>query len=172
MQIDLGTKMREQNQYMVVIPRKKRNVRYEEKELRFNPNHDSKTGRFTTGSSGSVQQMHAQAIKKLNGPEYESGTYDVATLEPVEYNKGYQVTFSQIGDNYSSREYAERVDEFVKASSDGKTSLGKFEGTPEVSFHVDDRKTAEELGRKYNQISIWDWANNDEISTGGTGKRK
>lgn len=152
---------------------------------RFNENHDPKTGRFAPKGGGvgssetkyqqadeNTQKKHTQAIEKLMSSEYESGTYDLETLKQVEYNKGYQVTFSQIGDRYSDKEYANKVNEFLSASSDGKASAGKFEGTPEVSFHVGDRKVAEELGRKYNQISIWDWEKGDEISTGGTGRRE
>lgn len=158
-------------------------AKIDKRELRFNPNHDN-LGRFSSAGGGSgsgkkylqadetTQGKHKQAIEKLGGSEYESGTYDLETLEQVEYNKGYQVTFSQIGDNYTDKEYADKVNEFLKASSDGKASAGKFEGTPEVSFHVDDLETAEKLGRKYNQISIWDWENDNDISTGGTGRRE
>ena len=112
-----------------------------------------------------------EAIDKLNDPRYNDGSYDIDTLESVSYNSGYQVTFSQIGDDYSDSEYADKVNEFLSNSSDGKVIAGKFGGTPEISFHVENRAKAEELGRKYNQISIWDWENCDEISTGGTGKR-
>lgn len=110
-------------------------------------------------------------MSRLNSQEYEDGTYDLDTLTQVSYNSGYQVTFSQIGDNYTDSEYADRVNEFLATSSDGKTLAGKFEGTPEISFHVNNRATAERLGRKYNQISVWDWKNCNEIETGGTGRR-
>ena len=90
----------------------------------------------------------------------------------MEYDDGYQVTFCQIGDDYTASVYADRVNEFLGYSSDGRTLAGKFEGTPEISFHVPDRATAIRLARKYNQISIWDWENGDEIRTGGTGRRR
>ena len=162
----------------------KRPVIEQRPEQRFNPNHDAKTGRFTTGegksgSGGSYQKAdantqakHNRSIKRLESDEYESGTYDLRSLDQVNYNNGYQVTFSQIGDKYTPEEYAEKVNEFLEASSDGITSAGKFGGTPEVSFHVADRSVAEELARKYNQISIWDWENEIDIVTGGTGERK
>lgn len=111
-------------------------------------------------------------MARLAGPEYEDGTYDLNTLTKVEYDRGYQVTFSQIGDNYSAEEYAGKVNEFLAVSSDGKTLAGKFESTPEISFHVNSRSTAIRLAQKYNQISIWDWGNCDEIKTGGTGRRE
>jgi len=70
-------------------------------------------------------------------------------------------------------------------SSDKVVSAGKFGETPEISFNVTNRKKAESLGRRYNQVSIWDWgkqakdmANGADwsddwyISTNGTGKWK
>lgn len=134
------------------------------------PSSSGPRGNFTRADS-STQRQHYDAVRRLSSPEYDNGTYDLETMTPVEYNSGYQVTFSQIGDNYSNSEYADRVNEFLSVSSDGKTLAGKFEDTPEVSFHVDDRGTAIKLAKKYNQISIWDWGNCDEIKTGGTGRR-
>ena len=122
-------------------------------------------------ASQSTQQQHEDAIRRLEGDEYGAGTYDLATLQVVEYPDGYQVTFCQIGDNYSAQEYADRVNEFLALSSDGISSAGKFEGTPEVSFHVQDLETAIRLAEKYNQISIYDWKNEWCIETGGTGRR-
>ena len=125
----------------------------------------------------STQEQHSNAIKELSKDKYEDGTYDVRTYKLVEYSKGYQVTFCQIGDNYSAKEYDNKVNEFLSLSSDGRVSAGKFEGTPEISFNVTDRDTAISLAKKYNQISVWDWeeGNKDwrkgEIKTGGTGKR-
>ena len=65
----------------------------------------------------------------------------------------------------------------TQASSDGVITAGKFGGTPEISFNVANRDTAIRLAKKYNQISIWDWAEftrsgNGEILKGGTGERK
>ena len=80
------------------------------------------------------------------------------------------MTFSQIGDNYSDADYADKVNEFLGVSSDGKVLAGKFEGTPEISFHCNSKATAVRLAKKYNQISIWDWGKCDEIKTGGTGR--
>lgn len=122
-------------------------------------------------ATAATQRQHQEAVSRLSGPDYSDGTYDLGTMTPVEYDSGFQVTFSQIGDNYSDTEYASKVNEFLAVSSDGKTLAGKFEGTPEISFHCNDRATAVRLAKKYNQISIWDWGNCDEIKTGGTGRR-
>ena len=128
-------------------------------------------GGFTRADS-STQGAHRDAVNTLNSPDYADGTYDISTMTPVDYDSGYQVTFSQIGDSYSDAEYADKVNEFLSVSSDGKTFAGKFEGTPEISFHCADRATAVRLAKKYNQISIWDWGACDEIKTGGTGRRQ
>ena len=199
-------------------------------EIRYNPNHDGKTGRFSFGggggssssssSSGSgssksgssplksksssgksspgknsgsgssnsssgggggsnsdgradenTQAEHQKATKELSSSKYPDGTYNVKTLKPVSYNSGYQVTFCRIGDNYSPKEYAAKVNEFLDISSDKVASAGKFQSTPEVSFHVKDKSVAIKKAKKYNQISVWDWKKFREIKTGGTGRR-
>lgn len=124
------------------------------------------------GADASTQGYHRQQVETLGGDQYPNyKTYDLDTLQIIDYPDGYQVTFSQIGDNYSPTEYANKVNEFLAASSDGKTCGGKFEGTPEISFHVSNRSTAIRLAKKYNQISVWDWENANEIKTGGTGRK-
>ena len=120
----------------------------------------------------STQDKHKQAVEELSKDKYTDGTYDTSTYKPVEYDNGYQVTFCQIGDNYNAKDYDDRVNEFLSVSSDGRVSAGKFESTPEISFHVSSRDQAVALAKKYNQISIWDWKNCNEIKTGGTGRRK
>jgi hypothetical protein len=163
-------------------------------EKRFNPNHGD-DGKFTSGgggggggaggsssknsgksgggpAKGSTFYNHEQVTQELAKDKYPDGTYDAETLKPVSYDDGFQVTFRQIGDidNLSDNDYNERVNEFMAASSDKKVLAGKFEGTPEVSFHVNSREKAVELAKKYNQISVWDWKDCNEIKTGGTGE--
>ena len=116
-------------------------------------------------------EEHKKAIKELSKNKYEDGTYDISNYKEVSYEDGYQVTFCQIGDTYSAKEYNEKVNEFLSLTSDGRVSAGKFEGTTEISFNIMDRETAISLAKKYNQISVWDWRDNGEIITGGTGRR-
>lgn len=117
-------------------------------------------------------KFHAEQSKKLESDKYESGTYDINTLKPVSFDSGYQFTFSQIGDNYSEEEYNSLVSGTQSKIDDKTVYAGKFEGTPEISFYTKDKNFAMEIGRRYNQISIWDWGACDEIKTGGTGRRK
>lgn len=115
---------------------------------------------------------HLRVVKELGKDKYpDYNTYDIATLKTVSYSSGYQVTFWCIGDNYSPDEYADKVNEFLAYVPNKVTNAGKFEGSPEISFNVPNLRTALRLARKYNQISIWDWKNEEEISTGGTGRR-
>lgn len=131
-----------------------------------------------SGGGGSVakattktQSEHKSAIVKLSDKSYNDGTYDVSTLKPVDFKDGFQVTFCQIGDDYSDEEYSKLVNEFYDLSTDRKTYAGKFGGAPEVSFHFANREDAVRMAKKYNQISVWDWSMMDEITTGGTGRR-
>ena len=135
-----------------------------------------------------VKELHEAKIKELESDKYEGdNTYDLDTLKPVSFKDGYQVTFCQIGDNYTNDQYQTKVNECLKLSSNGKTYAGKFEGTPEISFHCANREQAIAYAKANNQISIWDWkAMQDainhpdqpelwafcEIKTGGTGRRK
>lgn len=122
-------------------------------------------------SEHSTQSEHKRAIKELSDSKYEDGTYDITTKKTVSFDDGYQVTFCQIGDNYSDSEYQQKVNECLRMSSDGKTYAGKFESEPEISFHCKSREQAIAYAKANNQISIWDWKNCDEIKTGGTGRR-
>lgn len=156
--------------------------------------YDLKNKFSKTTATVNTQSEHKKAVAELSKDKYEDGTYDINSKKTVDFNDGYQVTFCQIGDNYSDSEYAKKVNECLKNSSDGKTYAGKFEGTPEISFHWNNRDDAVKYAKANNQISIWDWkAMQDaikyesehpddedgiayrwmmcEIKTGGTGRR-
>ena len=115
--------------------------------------------------------LHEMAIAALRTDKYEDGTYNVSTLESVEFDHGYQVTFCQVGDNYSDDDYEFLVAMFREASEDGEVYAGKFGGEPEISFLFGNKADAVKYAKMFNQISIWDWKAMDEIKTGGTGKR-
>lgn len=116
-----------------------------------------------------TKDLHTTAINNLTA--LEDGTYDLATLTPVSFNHGYQVTFCQIGDDYTADDYEFMVAMFSEVSEDGKTYVGKFEGSAEVSFLFADKLTAIKYAKMFNQVSVWDWKNCEEIKTGGTGRR-
>ena len=125
-----------------------------------------------TGTNVNHYKQHADVVKQLSSDKYSDGTYDTRTLEPVEFDKGYQFTFCQIGDNYSESEYNALVNGILSKLENKNVFAGKFEGSPEISFYTEDKDFAVEIGRRYNQISIWDWGACDEVKTGGTGRKK
>ena len=110
-----------------------------------------------------TQAQHNRVVKELGSSKYpDFSTYNIATLSIDSYQDGYQVTFWNVGDNYSPQEYADKVNEFLKYVPDHVTNAGKY-GTPEISFRIPNMRTALRLARKYNQISVWDWKNQEEI---------
>ncbi len=118
-----------------------------------------------------TQAYHKRMVAEVDKPKYpDYSTYDISTLQTVSYSDGYQVTFWCKGDNYTPDEYARLVNEFLRYVPDHVTNVGKYDGA-EISFRVPDKRTALRLARKYNQISVWDWKAEEEISTGGTGRR-
>lgn len=112
------------------------------------------------------------ATNELKKATYEDGTYDLNTMETVSYDNGYQVTFCNIGDNYTDEETMELINLFLTESIVPVVYAGKFESEPEISFRIADKEKAIELAKRFNQISIWDWSEMDEIKTGGTGRRE
>ena len=121
----------------------------------------SKKGKPENGIE-SVKKIR-ENLKKLDTDKYETGTYNIDTMEKIDLDSGYQVSFERTGVNLTDEQYNKCVGEFRKLSSDGKAYAGKFGGTPEVSFNMKDMKTALRLAAKYNQVSIWDWKNMREI---------
>ena len=83
-------------------------------------------------------------------------TLDVETGKPVNFEKGYSVSFQQSTDDYTDEEYSLKVKECMN-KCDGKVYAGKYGGDAEASFHTDNLDDAKELMYKYNQESIYDW---------------
>ena len=129
-------------------------------------------GATTMTTTTTTKTLKADIMEKMEIMQgFSDGTYDVETLFPVEFIKGYQVTFCQEGDNYSDEEFLYLCEMFKAMSSDGKIYCGVFYHNPEISFHFADFESAVKMAKKFNQVSIWNWKIGDEYKTGGTGKR-
>lgn len=89
-------------------------------------------------------------------------TLDTETGEAVKFDKGYSVSFQQSTDNYSDKEFDEKVNE-CKNICNGKLYAGKYGGDAEPSFYTEDLSSAKEIMYKYNQESIYDWETDDYI---------
>ena len=123
-----------------------------------------------TMKTTTTKTLHESLLKELASYIYADGTYNLETMEPVEFDDGYQVTFCQIGAEYTEESYDSLVTLFRETADDGNVYAGKFEGEPEISFHFADKDTAILYAKVFNQISIWSWKDADEIKTGGTGR--
>ena len=95
-------------------------------------------------------------LTRLNDVSFADGTYNLDTLEAVEFFAGYQVSFCQLGDTYTDDDFEFIVAMFKEVSSDGHVYAGKFGGYPEISFHFANRDLAVRYAKMFNQISIWD----------------
>ena len=148
------------------------------------PSGGSGKNAFTSPGSGGKMDYRKQ-LGELADPKYPDGTYDLETLADISYPDGYQVTFCQIGDAYTDKEFSDLAAEFIGYSSGKKADAGKFKSAPEISFNVRDFKQAYDLGVKWNQVNILNWKKRAEdmaigikysddwfISTGGTGIRR
>ena len=124
-----------------------------------------------TTTTNTIKALHETMIAQLTSPVYPDGTYNLETMKAVDFDHGYQVTFCQVGDDYTDDDYEFLCAMFSEVSSDGIVYAGKFGGTPEVSFHFTSCENAIKYAEMFNQVSIWDWKNADEIKTGGTGAR-
>lgn len=118
-----------------------------------------------------LKSTHDRLLEELKKDTYSDDIYDISTFEKLDYSTGYQVSFSQIGDNYDSNQYYEIYSEFSKFSSDGKVGVLKYNGEPVISFNIQNREDAIALAEKYNQVNIWDWDKADVIKIGGNGRR-
>ena len=99
---------------------------------------------------------------KYHFKKREDGTYDMHSNKKNNFYKGYQVSFETIYDSYSNKEYDE-IAYKMSLMSDNHIYLGVYNSIPEMSFYFQDFELANVVSIIFNQKSIWDWFNNDEI---------
>jgi hypothetical protein len=88
-------------------------------------------------------------------------TYDFETKESVPFDSGYQFSFERPKDDYTGWEFDSIVENLIEITGD-KAYLGRF-GNREVSFHTNNLELAIDMAQRYNQVSVWDFANGTEI---------
>lgn len=108
--------------------------------------------------------MHTRILGEIFKDEYDDNTtYGLNDFEKQNFRDGYQVTFVRGGDNYTPTEYANIVNAFLDKVPDHKASITKYNGYPEITFHIPKIRSALWLARKYGQTAIWDWMNDEEV---------
>ena len=125
---------------------------------------------MTTTITKSTMDAHKAIIDTLHNGDYADGTYNVNTMEPVSFDKGYQVTFWTIGMNYSADDYEFIHSMFSEFSMDGMTYVGYFDGGAEISYRIESKHETVKLAKMYNQVCVWDWKNCECIDTNGSGR--
>lgn len=110
----------------------------------------------------SKEKYHNLKEKKYNFKKREDGTYDMHLNKKINFNKGFQVSFETLYDSYSHKEYDE-IAYKISLMSDNHIYLGVYNSIPEMSFYFHDFELANVISIIFNQKSIWDWSNNDEI---------
>jgi len=122
------------------------------------------------GTKSKYREMRNKFIRSLI-EKGEDGTYDLETGKPVSYDNGAQVSFqttSSEDGGMSDEEYDKLVDSLSKETG-SKPHLGSY-GVPEISFRCDTLEKALELGRKYNQESVFSWSSKKCIPCEGIDK--
>lgn len=112
-----------------------------------NENHDAKTGEFSSGG-GSAADAHAR-MDQLS--KRADGTYDRYGRNP---NRGFMVGGA-----------VEKGARYEGVWTDPKTGTTYTEKSNRVSSQA----LAKSLGRRRNQIAVWDLGKGREVNTGGSG---
>ena len=93
----------------------------------------------------------------------EYGTYDIYSQENVFFDRGYQVSFETLFDDYTPEEFDE-ITYRMSLMTDNHVYIGIWATGVELSFHVDDFELANVLCILYNQMAMYDWSTEDDIN--------
>ena len=159
---------------------------------KYNPNH-GKDGRFTTGGAAAMFVPMGAKAARIAGQSAqitaETGGSTISTKNGSVPKSGFMVAVDadrskvikvDLDDPNAEKKLASEIKKYMDDNKDKLSEKGKFLGTwqdtatgdlyLDVSTHVRNKAEAVELGRKNNQIAIWDVKNMAEINTGGTGE--
>lgn len=137
----LGDRMREQQAYFCVIPRK---------QLRFNENHDPKTGRFTNGgylSGDALKQAQYELIQKFN-PKDPNLNASATWVESVKDIQTWQEAMHD--DMYGEGDVTPdfKWEDALKAEKAGQIMVYSSKPIKEGSFVTPSKMLAQSYGNK------------------------
>ena len=132
----------------------------EEKILKINIHNIKKNDFFTNEMIYLIEKIHCLSKSKKNKNYIMPLIWKLRRI--INFYKGYQVSFETIFDSYSNKEYDE-IAYKMSLMSDNHIYLGVYNSIPEMSFYFQDFELANVISIIFNQKSIWDWFNNDEI---------
>ena len=126
------------------------------------------TGKFKRSwADERTQGEHERALNELNNNvKYSSsGVFELTNLRLVSHNGGYQVIFWNPEETYTPSQYANVMNDFMRYSYLHRAEATKEDGEARISFLIPNKRDALRLARRYNQSSVWDWANGRALST-------
>ena len=103
-------------------------------------------------------------VREIDG--YPDGTYDFVTKEPLNYEKGYEIsfeTYSRNSENYYSDEDYDNIVYKLSALFGANAQIGVYENNSMISYYLEDKNMSLAIAALFNQRTIWDWGNNDII---------
>ena len=153
------------------------NNKYQQLEIKYENQNDTLNNIFntfqglianTTMPSTTIKKEDYINVKdRVNATKnFEDGTYDYITQQPISYPKGYHVSFETKTRYYEYYYTDEEYDNIVYkiASLLGvNADLGVFNHFPQISFYIEDKELALSIAALFNQQSIWDWSKNEII---------
>ena len=144
--------------------------------LKYNTNHDPRTGRFCSGSavggiSGRTVRNGGISVHIKTGKEPKDGYMCAVYADRAEWIKGSDVKDA----NKRTAAIQKFMDKNKDVLSDPDNYLGTWYDTEsgnislDISRNFKNKDEAISYGREHNEKAIWDVKNMTEISTGGTG---
>ena len=94
------------------------------------------------------------------------GTYDIASLKNVSYEKGYSVIFetpSRNSENYYSQEEYDNMVYKLSCLFGINAHIAVYENNPHISFYIEDKNLSFSMAALFNQKTIWDWEVSEDI---------
>lgn len=109
---------------------------------------------------GCFEMNYLAELKKFS--VVEDGTYTMEGKK-ISHKTGFQVTFHQIGVEYSAEEYNAIVKKLSTVTR-ATPEVGRFSGfEPHISFCCADRDMAVRICKQYGQLAYWDWSKRESV---------
>ena len=99
--------------------------------------------------------------KVVSAKGLKDGTYDFVTMDPLNFEKGYNVAFetlSRNSENYYSEEEYNNIVYKLSALLGSNANIGVYGDNPHISYYVEDKNISLSIAALFNQQSVWDWS--------------
>lgn len=87
----------------------------------------------------------------------KDGTYDLNSMETVDFSEGYQVTFQQRSSTEYTEPFYNALVDCIRNYTGSPVYVGVYEGQTELFFHTPDELTALDIAAEFHRDSYFDW---------------